>query len=210
MQTSIASGLRPKILRPSLWKLVLNTLAIASVLGAVLPLQAQDRGAQKQALSSANPDDPRVAQSALERANQFLRTGETPKAISLIDSTLQQFPRDPQLRFLRAVLHSDAGESAKAIALLESLTQDFPELPEPYNNLAVLHSRAGQLDQARRALEDAVRALPGYALAQQNLGDIYLQLAARSYELASRSGPSNPTALAKRLELVRDLIKKVE
>jgi tetratricopeptide (TPR) repeat protein len=132
------------------------------------------------------------------------------KAIGLIDSTLLQFPRDPQLRFLRAVLHTDAGESAKAIALLEGLTQDFPELPEPYNNLAVLHSRAGQLDQARRALEDAVRALPGYALAQQNLGDIYLQLAARSYELATRSGPGNPAALAKRLELVREIIKKVE
>jgi tetratricopeptide (TPR) repeat protein len=155
-------------------------------------------------------DDPRIAQTALERANQLLRTGEKAEAIVLIETTLKQFPRDPQMRFLRAVLHAEGGERPQAIALLEQITQDFPELPEPYNNLAVLHSQMGNVDLARRALEDAVRALPGYALAQQNLGDIYLQLAARAYDLATRAGPAAAAAPAKRLELIRDLIKKLD
>jgi tetratricopeptide (TPR) repeat protein len=206
MQTSIASAFSPIFRSFVLSKTALSGLCVVLLALPFAPCEAQSPSAPK-ALSA---DDPRIAQTALERANQLLRTGAKSEAISLIDSTLKQFPRDPQLRFLRAVLHAESGERVQAIAILEQITQDFPELPEPYNNLAVLHSQMGNVDMARRALEEAVRALPGYALAQQNLGDIYLQLAARAYDLAARSGPATAAAPSKRLELVRELIKKLD
>ena len=81
------------------------------------------------------------------------------------------------------------------------LTQEFPELPEPYNNLAVVRAAQGKLDQARTALEDAIRAVPDYALAHENLGDIHAQLAARSYRNAQKLEPANKT-VAPKLKLV--------
>ncbi len=206
MQTSIAPAFSLNKLPSRLMKQGFCALFVLLLATVLTPCAAQSSAVPK-ALSA---DDPRIAQTALERANQLLRTGAKSEAVALIETTLKQFPRDPQLRFMRAVLHAEAGERAQAIAVFEQISQDFPELPEPYNNLAVLHSQMGNVDLARRSLEDAVRALPGYALAQQNLGDIYLQLAARAYDLAARAGTASAAAPSKRLELVRELIKKLD
>jgi Flp pilus assembly protein TadD len=81
------------------------------------------------------------------------------------------------------------------------LTQEFPELPEPYNNLAVVRAAQGKLDQARAALEDAIRAVPDYAVAHENLGDVHVQIAARSYRNAQQLDPANKT-IAPKLKLL--------
>ena len=77
------------------------------------------------------------------------------------------------------------------------LTEDFPELPEPYNNLAALYAQRKEYDKARTALEMAVRANPDYALAHENLGDVYAKLAARAYERAHQIDAANRRARAK-------------
>jgi Flp pilus assembly protein TadD len=105
------------------------------------------------------------------------------------------------------VILTDLKKPDEARAAFEKLTQDFPELPEPYNNLAVLYAAEGQLDNARRALETALLAAPGYATAYENLGDVYLQLAADSYQKASKLEPANRQASAK-LTLAREMIVK--
>ena len=92
----------------------------------------------------------------------------------------------------------------EAEAAFADLTQEFPELPEPYNNLAVVRAAQGKLDQARAALEDAVRAVPDYAVAHENLGDIHAQLAARSYRRALELEPGNRT-IAPKLKLVSQI-----
>ncbi len=57
--------------------------------------------------------------------------------------------------------------------MFTKLSEDYPELPEPYNNLAVLYAQQKQYDKARTALEMAIRTHPSYAIAYENLGDIY-------------------------------------
>jgi len=57
-------------------------------------------------------------------------------------------------------------------------------------------------------LVQAVRALPGYALAQENLGDVYLRMAARAYERAGQLDPRNADSRNK-LALARELLAKV-
>jgi hypothetical protein len=54
-----------------------------------------------------------------------------------------------------------------------------------------------------------VRAMPSYALAHENLGDLHLRLAARAYENARRLDPDNPSAAAK-LGLAKELIDRVQ
>lgn len=110
-------------------------------------------------------------------------------ALAQLDERVRSHPRDAQARFKRANVLTQLGRDDDAMTAYTALTQTYPELPEPYNNLAALYAKRGELDEARVALETAVRASPGYALAQANLGDLYLRLAAESFKRASALDP---------------------
>jgi tetratricopeptide (TPR) repeat protein len=137
------------------------------------------------------------------------RAGRLDEALSLTDKGLQGDPRNVQLRFLRGTILTERGRAADAIEVFRELVEDFPELPEPYNNLAVIHASRGELDAARQALEQSIRAVPTYALAHENLGDVLLQQAARAYEQAGRLDPRNESARGK-LSLARELIGRAK
>jgi tetratricopeptide (TPR) repeat protein len=113
------------------------------------------------------------------------------------------------MRFLRGVVLADMGKRAEAIEAYTQLIQEYPELPEPYNNLAVLYAQGNEYDKAREALEGAVRANPNYAIAYENLGDVYAKLASQSYAKAQQIDPGNTTAPAK-LTLVRQLLSSAQ
>jgi len=91
-----------------------------------------------------------------------------------------------------------------AIATFQALTEDYPELPEPYNNLAVIWAQRGEYDKARKALELALTTRPDYAIAHENLGDIYSRMASAEYDRAIALDKTNKSAQAK-LALVREL-----
>jgi tetratricopeptide (TPR) repeat protein len=78
-------------------------------------------------------------------------------------------------------------------------------LPEPYNNLAVLYAQQKQYDRARNALEMAIRTHPSYAIAYENLGDVYAKLASQAYDKALQLDTSNAAAQSK-LAMIRDLV----
>mgnify|MGYP000090104446 FL=1 len=141
---------------------------------------------------------------AHEEVARLLRAGLTAQAQQKAEAGLTTHPNDAQLRFLKGVAQSQRGQSEAASATFSALTQDFPELPEPYNNLAVLEAAAGRLDAARAALETALRLNPGYATAQQNLGDVYARLAGRAWARALELDPANPV-LQPRLQSLQQL-----
>ncbi|MBA3774781.1 MAG: tetratricopeptide repeat protein [Ramlibacter sp.] len=136
---------------------------------------------------------------------QLMRTGQTAQALAKADQYLAAKPKDPQMRFLKGVALTEAGRAADAIAAFTALNQDYPELPEPYNNLAVLYAGQSRFDKAREALESAVRANPGYAIAHENLGDVYAKLAGISYSKAQQLDAANATVQPK-LALIRQLL----
>ncbi len=183
-----------------------GTAALAqSAQGASAP------SAQAPASAAAAPpqqSDPRRVSALVSQVHALRKEGRTAQALEALEAALKSAPRDAQLRFLYGVTVAEAGRRDDAIAIFESLVADFPELPEPYNNLAVMHAAAGELDRARAALENAVRALPGYALAHENLGDLYLRLAVRSWERAEQADPGNRSAAA-RLALARELVQRI-
>ncbi len=141
---------------------------------------------------------------AHEEVARLLRAGLAEQAQQKAETGLAAQPNDAQLRFLKGVAQSQRGQTEAARATFMALTQDFPELPEPYNNLAVLEAAAGRLDAARAALETALRLTPGYATAQQNLGDVYARLAGQAWARALELDPANP-ALQPRLQLLQQL-----
>ena len=149
--------------------------------------------------------DPRTATTAYEQASRLAAEGRRDDAMASLEIALREHPRNPQLRFLFGVLLTEGGRTDDAIAVFEQLTQDYPELPEPYNNLAVLFAASGQFDRARGALESAVRALPGYALAHENLGDVHLRLAILAWERAASLDPTG-ARVGERLTIARALV----
>jgi Flp pilus assembly protein TadD len=120
------------------------------------------------------------------------------------DKAIADKPRDATMRFLRAVMLTELQRIPEAIEALNKLIEDFPDLPEPYNNLAVLYAAQGRIDSARDLLETALRHDPGYAVAHENLGDVFVRLAQRAFERASSNGRAED-ALQRKLRLTREL-----
>jgi Flp pilus assembly protein TadD len=114
-----------------------------------------------------------------------------------VDAYLKEMPKDPQGRFLKGLVLAEEKKNAEAIQVFSALTEEFPELPEPYNNLAVLYAGQGNYERARTVLELAIQANPQYAMAHENLGDIYAQLAGRAYDRALQLDKDNASAKAK-------------
>lgn len=134
----------------------------------------------------------------------LFRSGQQAEALAKIDSLLGEKADRPDLRFLKGVLLVEARRVDEALAVFQQLTEEFPELPEPYNNLAALHAARGDFEKARAALDGALRANPGFAIAHENLGDVYAQLARLSYQRALKIDPGN-TTIPPRLALLREL-----
>jgi Flp pilus assembly protein TadD len=139
----------------------------------------------------------------------LVQAGKSEDAVKRADKYLADKPRDLQVRFLRAVALVDLGRKKEATDALMQLTQDFPELPEPYNNLAVLAAADGGLEKAEHLLQQAIAAQPNYITAQENLGDLYVAMAAAAFERASRLDPAN-AVLKTKLSLARDLTTKLK
>jgi tetratricopeptide (TPR) repeat protein len=145
-----------------------------------------------------------VAADDYQDATALYQQGDRAAALQRVERFLADHPRDARARFLKGIILTDENRTEDAIAVLKSLTEDFPELPEPHNNLAALYASQGNYDEARRALEMAIRSHPGYAIAYENLGDIYAALAAQAYEKAVQLDSSSATARAK-LTRLREL-----
>lgn len=137
--------------------------------------------------------------------NRLLRDGQLREALVRAEAYLATNPRDPQMRFLKALIEQDGGQREAAIASYERLIEDYPELPEPYNNVAVLYASQGRFEKAREALEMATRNSRSYAIAHENLGDVYARLASEAYRQALQLDAGNTTAGPK-LALIRQLI----
>lgn len=140
-----------------------------------------------------------------DEVRALLARGDFNAALQRADAAAAAKPRDAQARFLQGVVLMDMGRDDAALGVFTSLSQQYPELPDPYNNIALLHARAGRLEQARQALAAALRNDPTHATARANLGQIYLMLAAQTWEQAAAAGTLD-APLRQRLDAVRALL----
>jgi Flp pilus assembly protein TadD len=170
----------------------------------VEPADAQQAPPPPPASASVAPQRTPGLTPELAEASRLIREGQYGPAKERIDAALATDAKNPQARFLKGVVQTDEAQSDAAIATFQALTQDYPELPEPYNNLAVIWAQQGKYEEARKALELALATRPDYAIAHENLGDIYARLASAEYDRAATLDKGNKSAQAK-LALVREL-----
>ncbi|MCQ9378674.1 tetratricopeptide repeat protein [Methyloversatilis sp. XJ19-49] len=143
--------------------------------------------------------------NSVQEAEKLLRQKQPQQALEQIDLFLAKVPRDPQGRFFKGLILTELGRVPEATSVFQKLTEDYPELPEPYNNLAVLYAQQKQFDKAKTALEMAIRTHPSYAVAHENLGDIYARMATQAYDRALQLDSSNIGAQSK-LNLIREMV----
>ena len=141
----------------------------------------------------------------LPEVQRLIKQGQLPRPSTRSRATWRKQARGtPRAASSGSHPHRDeqAGRGGRRVL---KLTEDYPELPEPYNNLAVLYAQQKQYDKARTALEMAIRTHPSYAIAYENLGDVYAKLASQAYDKALQLDSANSTAQNK-MALIRDLI----
>ena len=172
-----------------------NDGADASLVDHPLPI---NRGGQPADARAELENQRRQAQAALNRRDPA-------RALAMANAALQEAPGDARLRFLKGLTLFQLKRMADAEHEFNGLIEEFPELPEPYNNLAVVRAAQGNLEGARDALEAAIRSVPDYAVAYQNLGDLYLQLAAQRWRHAQKLAPS--PVRATRLKALETLLE---
>lgn len=107
-----------------------------------------------------------------------------------------------EARFLRGLLLVQAGDVRAAGQAFAELVEQYPAFPEPYNNLAVLEASEGNYETARKLLLAALEQQPGYAVALENLGDLYVKMAADAYQRARALEPDLP-AVPDKLRMVQ-------
>jgi tetratricopeptide (TPR) repeat protein len=137
-------------------------------------------------------------------AARLFKDGKHAAAMEKVEAVLAATPKDARARFLKGLILTEQNKPQEAVKIFTSLTEDYPELPEPYNNLAVLYAAQGQYEQSRKALEMAIRTHPSYAIAHENLGDVYAKMASEAYDKALQLDRGNKTAQTK-LSLIREL-----
>ena len=141
-----------------------------------------------------------VAQADVyQDVNRLIVSEQWSNAQSQAQEHLKTRPTDPQMRLLLSRIQDGQGQTAEAMATLQGLTQSYPELPEPHNNLAALLARQNRYAEALESLQAAVRARPDYGTALENLGDVYMALAIKAYQNASRAPAPQPRVTSKRL-----------
>ena len=136
-----------------------------------------------------------------EEVQKSLAQRDWTKAMWLIDGYLQNQPRDPQMRFWRARLLEQQKRTDEAFDVYLQLAQDYPELAEVQNNQGVLLAARGKTDEARLAFEHALRNNPNDAVAHENLGDVLLHLAQRSFTRAQELNANKRSVKNKRQAL---------
>jgi tetratricopeptide (TPR) repeat protein len=168
-------------------KALFAPLALALALGSAPAALAQTPDTPKAGRPTAPATSPEITQT-----RELIADRQWAAATKKIDQALAKRPRDPQWRFLQGVLLAETGKATEAISVFERLTEDFPELAEPYNNLAALYVDQNELQKARLLLERAITNKPEYALAHENLGDIYTWLAIAAYDKALKGTQPAP------------------
>lgn len=176
---------RCQILRPLNLRRWVYTLMTVGILSAI-PVQAAN----------------------LDAVTQLIQSGKPKAALEALEPILKAEPKDAQARFVKGILLTELDRVPEAIQTFNALAQDHPELPEPHNNLAVLYAAQGRFDEAKKSLELSIRTNPSYAVAHENLGDLYAKLASMAYDQALQIDQAN-RSVATKLQLLREIFLPV-
>lgn len=140
-------------------------------------------------------DSDKTAPPTIEQARTLISQGQEPAAIALLQQLVKQQPQAFQAWFLMGITQAKLRRFHDAVTAFKQVSILRPKLAEPHNNLAVIYNELGDLRSAVRELESSLQLKPDYATAHENLGDLYVKLAAESYQNAINLDNKSPVQL---------------
>lgn len=145
------------------------------------------------------------AESVNDQAKQALSLGHITVAEDLLNKQVQSKPSDYQAWFLLGVAQARGQHFHQAIEAFRRVIELRDDLAEPHNNLAVIYNELGDAKAAVHELEQSLQKHPGYAIAEENIADLYVKLALKYYKkaLVQNKNPSLTQRYARLLQ-VRD------
>jgi tetratricopeptide (TPR) repeat protein len=141
-----------------------------------------------------------LAAASMQQMQQLISQERFVDAVSTGEQLLSQNPRHSQARFLTAYAYQMSAQTDRAISLYQGLIEDNPQLPEPRNNLAMIYLARGDYDRASQLLVEAINTRSSYAIAYENLSQVYKGLASEAYRRAV-SESSEPAKYTHKIEL---------
>jgi len=141
-----------------------------------------------------------LAVASVPQMQQLITQKRFVDAASTGEQLLEQNPRHSQARFLTAYAYQMSAQTEQAIRLYQGLIEDNPQLPEPRNNLAMIYLAQGDYDRASQLLVEALNTHSSYAIAYDNLSQVYQGIASEAYRRAV-SESSEPSRYTHKIEL---------
>jgi len=132
-----------------------------------------------------------AAANSTAAAEAMIAQGHDISAIKLLKKVVAETPDDYQAWFVLGVTQARNRHFEDAVVSFHKVITLQPRLAEPHNNLAVIYNEKGDLRAAISELEASLALNPGYVTAHENIGDLYVKLAAESYKKAL-TGNNNP------------------
>lgn len=101
-------------------------------------------------------------------------------------------------QFKKGLSLAEAGQLDAAAGIFLRLTQEYPRLPQPYVQLAAVYQQQGNTQAAVEVLRKALDVHTDAGRLQEQLGDLYLQLAAEAYRAALEPETGHATATVRK------------
>jgi len=125
-------------------------------------------------------------------ANIYRETGRIEEAIQVLRDGLASNSNNVAIMSKMGIILPEANRSQEAIEILKRCTDIEDFNPEYWNYLGIAYYKTGQLKNASEAYEKAIELDADYALAYNNIGNIYLAVYMKNqeriaYDLAVRN-----------------------
>jgi len=118
---------------------------------------------------------------SIDSIQSLIEQGAVSAALLKMQQMVNDDPKNYQAWFLLGVNQAERGAFDDAIKSFNHVIALQPTLAEPHNNLAVIYNEMGNYRAAVDALEKSLALKPDYLTAQENIGDLYVKLAADAY-----------------------------
>lgn len=119
---------------------------------------------------------PKDVGTIIQLADTYMKLKKSRKAIAIIQNGLVQVPENIELKVKLGGMLADGNASEKALSLLNEILLAYPKRGDAWNFLGITYFRMKDYDKALHAYNQAVALDPSSAMAQHNLGTLYLTL----------------------------------
>jgi len=127
---------------------------------------------------------------SVEQAKQDLNLSRYALTIDELSHFLNDNQTDYEAWFLFGVANVHEQKYTQAIEAFRHVIALRPDLAEPHNNLAAVYSDLDDSKAAVKELELALKKRPNYAVAEENLADLYVRLALQHYHNILKHAPN--------------------